>query len=143
MTSRRARALSGRGGFTLLEVLVAVTVLGVALVALLGLHARNVRLAAEERELTIAGLLASGLAAKTRAGPFPEEGALSGTFGDDDGFGGDFNEEYGGDLGSRYTWTRTVTKIGLINVHSVRVAVGVEQDSPLVSFEFLVRRGGP
>jgi prepilin-type N-terminal cleavage/methylation domain-containing protein len=136
-TTRRAR------GFTLLEVLVAVAVLGVALVTLLGLQARNVRLAAESRDLTLAALLASSLAAKTKAGPFPESGEIDGSFTADPAAASDFDQEFGGEAAAdRFTWRRTVEWLGFKNLRLVRIDVGLaEQDArPLATVEFLVRR---
>ena len=71
--------MQSQRGFTLLEILVAVAILGVALVSLLGLHARNLRLFSESQDVTIAGLLASRLAAETQAGAFPPIGTESPT----------------------------------------------------------------
>ncbi len=45
-------------GFTLLEVLIAVVIVGTAFVALLGLHARGVKLVIRDQNLTRATLLA-------------------------------------------------------------------------------------
>ena len=93
-------------GFTLLEILVAVTILGIALVSLLGLHARNIRLTAETQELTMANLLASRLVAITKAGRIPEDGVLEGAFTDDDGQSLRLDKIYGGEESDGYTWTR-------------------------------------
>ena len=130
------------GGLTLLEVLVAVAVLAVAMVTLLGLQARNVRLAAETRDLTIAGLLASSLAAKTLSGPFPESGTTQGTFTADDTAMSDLGQEYGGATAAgRFVWSRTVEWLGFQNVRLVRIDVHLsDDDRPLATFEFLVRR---
>jgi general secretion pathway protein I len=63
--ARRAGALDGptmgQGGFTLLEVLVAVAVVGFALVSLLGLHGRNVKMTIRDQNMTRATLLAREL----------------------------------------------------------------------------------
>jgi len=139
----RIRRRNGRaGGLTLLEVLVAVAVLAVAMVTLLGLQARNVRLAAETRDLTVAGLLASSLAAKTLSGPFPESGTTQGTFTADDTAMSDLGQEYGGTTAAgRFVWSRTVEWLGFQNVRLVRIDVRLsDDDRPLATFEFLVRR---
>ena len=93
-------------GFTLLEILVAVTILGIALVSLLGLHARNIRLTAETQELTMTNLLASRLVAITKAGRIPEDGVIEGAFTDDDGQSLRLDKIYGGEESEGYTWTR-------------------------------------
>jgi prepilin-type N-terminal cleavage/methylation domain-containing protein len=136
------RRYGSAGGLTLLELLVAVAVLGVAVVTLLGLQARNVRLAAETRDLTIAGLLASSLAAEAMSGPFPEEGSAAGTFSADDSATGDLQQEYGGATAAgRFAWRRTVEWLGFKNVRLVRIDVTlVDDDRPLATMEFLVRK---
>lgn len=65
-------------GFSLLEVLVAMAVVATAFVALLGLHARNLRLAARERVYLDALFLARELVARAEIGPFPEAGSSGG-----------------------------------------------------------------
>jgi general secretion pathway protein I len=135
-------------GFTLLEILVAVAILGVALVSLLGLHARNLRLFAESQDVTVAGLLASRLAAETQAEAFPSVGSETGTFVDfDEEPSVDFGERTGGNLATRFSWRRDVESTGLENLRRVRVAVyadeATEDTSPIVAFDFVVRRGGP
>jgi prepilin-type N-terminal cleavage/methylation domain-containing protein len=134
-----------RAGFTLLEVLVAVAVLGVALVTLLGLQARNLRLAAQTRDLTVAGLLAKSLAATTKAGPFPESGTLSGDFTDETDSMAGLDEHFGGAQGAeRFAWKRTVEWLGFKNVRGVHIEVGlIGEEAPLATVDFLVRRDGP
>ena len=131
--------------FTLLEILVAVAILGVALTSLVGLHARNVRMAAEAQQLTIAGLLASSLIAETRAGPFPPVGSEEGRFvGDPNDVSTGFNERFGGRLGDGFVWTRQVTTTGFQNLRRVRIAVAEpDAERALVNLEVIVRAGGP
>ena len=69
-----------RRGFTLLEVLVAVAVLGLALVSLLGLHVRNLALIERDQRITEATLLARALMTEAEIEPFPELGILDGDF---------------------------------------------------------------
>lgn len=134
----------GSRGFTLLEVLVAVAILGVALTALLALHAGNVRLTAESQDITIATMLASRLAAVAKAEAFPAVGSENGSFSDDDVvIQSEFDEEYGGPLSRDFLWQRDIESTGLDNLRLVRISVGRDLDQPLASFEFLVRRGGP
>ena len=73
------RAETSRG-FTLLEVLVAVAVLGLALVSLLALHVRNIDLIARDQRVTEATLLARDLMTDVEAGPFPDLGMSAGDF---------------------------------------------------------------
>lgn len=76
---------SGRGnGFTLLEVLVAVAVISTALVSLLALHGRNIRIVADDQRMNQATFLAQGLMARTLvADPFPDPTRSSGDFASD------------------------------------------------------------
>lgn len=72
---------SYRGGFTLLEVLVAVAIIATALVALLSLHGRNIEIIAYDQRLSRATLLAQGLMTRTlTAEPFPDATQSRGTF---------------------------------------------------------------
>jgi prepilin-type N-terminal cleavage/methylation domain-containing protein len=145
MTAAPATREAPQSGFTLLEVLVAVAVLGVAVVTLLGLQARNMKLAGDTRDLTVAGLLATSLAAKTKSGPFPESGTLAGKFTADAEMTPASEEQFGGVEGAeRFVWKRTVEWIGFKNVRLVHVAVSrTGEERALASIDFLVRRGGP
>jgi general secretion pathway protein I len=129
-------------GFTLLEVLVAVAVLAVAVVTLLGLQARNLRLAAETRDLTVAGLLASSLAAEAKTGTFPATGATEGTFTADERSDVRTEQVYGGATAAgRFAWRRSVESLGFKNVRLVRVDVFRSGETrALATLEFLVRR---
>jgi prepilin-type N-terminal cleavage/methylation domain-containing protein len=141
----RSRAVQG---FTLLEILVAVAILGVALVSLLGLHARNVRLFAEAQDVTVAGLLAARLASETQAAGFPAVGTDGGTF---VGFSAEpsttFGERIGGNLATGLTWQRQVESTGILNLRRVVISVfppaASEATQPIVRFELVVRKGGP
>jgi general secretion pathway protein I len=132
------RPAHGRaGGFTLLEMLVAVAVLGVALVTLLGLHARNIGLAARSQELTQAGTLASRLVATTRAAGVPQVGETQGRFVSDSRSELDVNTEYGGPGSDRFVWAREVvapTSMPFIRI--VTVSVGHPDTEPLVQLSF-------
>jgi prepilin-type N-terminal cleavage/methylation domain-containing protein len=71
-------------GFTLLEVLVAVAVIATALVSLLALHGRNLRIVADDLRVSQATLLAQGLMARTLvADPFPDPTRSRGDFAND------------------------------------------------------------
>lgn len=132
-------------GFTLLEILVAVAVLGVALTSLLGLQARNVRLTAEAQQLTVAGMLASRMVADVQADEFPSIGTEEGEFvGEEKDVSSSFNQVFGGTLGDGMVWRRETLETGLENLRRVQVTVAAGKDEPpLVSFEVIVRNGGP
>jgi len=131
-------------GFSLLEVLVAVTILAVALVTVLGLHARNIRLTARAQDLTMAGMLASCLAAVTSGSAFPPLGVTRGDFDPDSSAGSDLGEECRGPDGERFVWRREVKPIEalggtLSNLKRVHVTVGTSDEPSLAELQFLVR----
>lgn len=127
---RRAEATRG---FTLLEVLVAVAVLGLGLVSLLGLHVRNIDLIGRDQRVTEATLLARALMAEVESGPFPDLGFES----------GDFEEDYP-DRYPDLRWEREVTPTPVPNVREVRVRVfagdGEEESGDDVTLTYYVRR---
>lgn len=129
MTGKRR----GQRGFTLLEVLVATAILGVAVVTLLGLHARNLGLAAEAETLTIAGTLASDVMGAARIDPALEEGAVRGRFtarrGDADGK----LLVYGGSRSPAFVWTRDVLPTALPTLKQVRVRVSAAGDDHVLA----------
>jgi general secretion pathway protein I len=120
-----------RNGFTLLEVLVAVAVLGLALVSLLGLHVRNIDLIDRDQRITEATLLARALMTEVETGPFPELGLEEGDF------ELDYPERYP-DL----RWEREVVPTPVPNVREVRVRVfrGEQESGDDVSLTYYVRR---
>ncbi len=67
-------------GFTLLEVLVAVAVLGLALVSLLGLHVRNLALIERDQRVTDATLLARQIMTQVELEGYPDLGREEGDF---------------------------------------------------------------
>lgn len=111
---RSRRPGRGRsGGFTLLEVLVALVILGVALVGLLSAQSAAVRLRSQAEELTLATFLLERQMTEMEMGDFPEIGKKEGDFGDD----------YPG-----YAWQITVSETPFsappqVRVREVRVAV--------------------
>lgn len=135
-------------GFTLLEILVSVAILGVAMVSLLGLHARNLRLFAEAQDMTVAGLLASRLATETQAMAFPSLGTEVGAFVD---FADDpstsFGERTGGNAARGLSWRRTIEATGIANLRRITVEIllgePVDEADVLVRYDFVVRKGGP
>ena len=116
-------------GFTLLEVLVATAILGVAVVTLLGLHARNLNLISEAEQLTVAGTLAGDVLSLARIDPALEEGAMRGRFvasrGDADGR----TSIYGGPLSEPFGWSREVLPTALPTLRQVRVRVTRDGDT--------------
>lgn len=129
--AERGRARRGSRGFTLLEVLVAVAVLGLALVSLLSLHVRNIDLIGRDQRITEATLLARALMSEVESGPFPDLGVESGDF------EVDYPERYP-DL----RWEREVTPTPVPNVREVRVRVfrGEEESGDDVTLTYYVRR---
>lgn len=129
--ARGARRAAHLRGFTLLEVLVAVAVLGLALVSLLGLHVRNIDLIARDQSVTEATLLARALMTEVESGPFPDLGAER----------GDFELDYP-DRYPDLRWEREVTPTPVPNVREVRVRVfrGEEESGDDVTLTYYVRR---
>jgi len=118
-------------GFTLLEVLVAVAVLGLALVSLLGLHVRNLDLIDRDQRVTEATLLARGLMAEVDAAPFPDLGITD----------GDFELRYP----ERYPdlrWEREVLPSPVADIREVRIRVfrGGEESGDDVTLDYYLRR---
>jgi prepilin-type N-terminal cleavage/methylation domain-containing protein len=132
-------------GFTLLEVLIATTVLSTAVVALLGLHARNIRLAAEIHDVTVAGTLGSQVVASTRIRPFPELGLTKGEFRTEPEASLLFSDReespYGGTEAPRFRWSREVTETAIENFRQVRIVVHrADNDHPLAELLFGMRQ---
>ena len=102
--------MPGRRGFTLLEVLVAVVVLGIALTALLSTQAGGVRLRSQAEAITTATfLLQERMAQLELDEDYPEVGKRD----------GDFGSGYPG-----YRWELTVQEVGLVpNIRELRLAV--------------------
>jgi len=73
-------------GFTLLEVLVAVVILGTALAVLLGSVNKNLILASQSKSLTIAGILAQKKLTEIELEGFPEIREEQGEFEEAPGF---------------------------------------------------------
>jgi len=80
---RRLAPTPAASGFTLLEVMIALAILAVALVALLGLRNRDVELQAYARDVTRATLVARQMALTVDADGTPEMGFTEGDFGTD------------------------------------------------------------
>ena len=67
-------------GFTLLEVMIAVGVLGIAMLALLSLHDSNLQSVARGNEMSTASTLAQGMMSDAEIERFPMLGKTSGSF---------------------------------------------------------------
>ena len=95
-------------GFTLLEVMVALAVIGVALVAVLRSLAMSVNASNESRNISVATFLAKGLMAEIENRGFPDLEETS----------GDFKEEYPG-----FRWERNVSDTGMEDLVKVTARV--------------------
>lgn len=73
-------------GLTLLEVLVAVAILGTVLVVLLGAVNRNLIMASQSKNLTIAGTLAQKMLSEIELAGYPDIGEEQGVFEEAPGF---------------------------------------------------------
>jgi general secretion pathway protein I len=108
MMSIMASEPSRTGGFTLLEVLVAVAVIAFAFTGLLALHNRNLALVGRDQDMTRATLLLRELVAQVELYPdFSEVGTTTGTF---DGYPG-------------FRWERDVHSTALDELREVRLHV--------------------
>jgi general secretion pathway protein I len=84
-------------GFTLLEVLIAVAVLGIALLSLLALEHQDLQSVIRGQEISRAAMLAQALMAQAELERFPPLGAT----------GGNFDQMYAGQY-PNFRWTRSV-----------------------------------
>lgn len=131
-----------RNGFTLLEVLVATAILGVAVVTLLGLHARNVELAAEAADLTVAGALAGDVLAAARLDRSLEDGTAKGSFAADREAADGRRVVYGGPGCERFAWERDVMPTALPTLRQVRVRVRRVEDERVITEMWAALRAG-
>jgi len=90
-------ARAGRAGFTLLEVLIAIAVLGIALLALLSLEHQDLQSVIRGQEISRAAMLAQALMTQAELERFPPPGATS----------GNFDQMYSGRYPD-FRWTRAV-----------------------------------
>ena len=96
--------MADRGGFTLIEMLVALAVFGLAAMALLNLSGENTRSAARVETRTLGGVVAENLAVEAATQPSIGEGTSSGEV----------------ELaGRRWRWRRavTATDAGMLRIH--------------------------
>jgi general secretion pathway protein I len=119
-------------GFTLLEVLVAVAVLGLALISLLGLHVRNLALLERDQRMSEATMLARQIMTEAEMEGFPEVGREEGTF-----------EDWYPDRYPELRWERDVGEVSaaIPGLREVRVRV-YRDDAPGddVSLIYYMRR---
>lgn len=111
-TWMRLRSANETGGFTLLEVLVAMAVLSVALVGLLGLYNRSLLLTVRAQRVTTATLLAQEMLSRTQI-----EGVQATRLG-----AGDFAELYPGRY-PEFRWYRTIRATPIEGLWEIRVGV--------------------
>ena len=116
-------------GFTLIEVMIAVGVLGIAMLALLSLHDSNLQSVLRGQELSTASVLAQGMMSDTEMQRVPMIGKTS----------GDFAKLYG-DAYRNFRWERDVEMSGMfpdIRKVQVRIYYGPHFARSLAVVEFL------
>ena len=106
--------MTDRGGFTLLEVLIALAVFGLAALALLNLTGENTRSAARVEARTWAGIVADNLAVEATLTPALTDGAAEGTT---------------PLAGRNWRWTRTVVSTAVGDIQRVDIRVS-DDDGP-------------
>lgn len=105
--------ISARGGFTLLEVMIAVGVLGIAMMSLLSLHDSNLQSVMRGQELSTASVLAQGMMSTAELERVPMIGRTS----------GDFEKLFPGAY-RNFKWERDVEQSGMFpNVRKVQVTI--------------------
>jgi len=90
-------APAARAGFTLLEVLIAIAVLGIALLALLSLEHQDLQSVVRGQEISRAAMLAQAMMTQAELERFPPLGTSS----------GNFDQMYSGQY-PNFRWTRLV-----------------------------------
>ena len=107
LLSRHAR------GFTLLEVMVAIAILGIALLGLLGLHHQSLQSVIRAQQSTRASMLAQAVMTEAELERFPDLGRSSGDF--EASFPGEFPD---------FRWEREVDASGMFpDVRKVKVVI--------------------
>ena len=111
--SQRANINIASQGFTLLEVLIAIFVLGVGLSALLGLHHQSMQSVIAAQDETRAAMLAQVVMTQAELQRYPDNGSMH----------GNFNSVFPGKY-ANYRWVRMVQESGIFpDVRKVRVTV--------------------
>lgn len=123
--------MSNKNGFTLLEVLIAMSILGISLLALLTTHNQNLNMMYQLSNISRATALAKGVMEKTELDNFAD-------IKDD---AGGFEEADASDM----KWVKTVTETGIgdlkeITIKEINVKVfwGDEDDNRAVSLSTLI-----
>ena len=124
MSNRR----SADAGFTLIEMLVALSVFSLAVLALLNLSGENARTAAVVQEQVLAGVVADNRAVEAMLMPLPELAAA-----------GEGVEDAGG---MRWRWTRSITDTADPGIVRVDIAVA-HLEGPQVVAALVVFRSRP
>lgn len=111
---RRVRdTATGPSGFTLLEVMVAMAVLGIAMLALLSLHHQSLQSVIHSRDIARAGMLCQTVMTQAELEQWPRVGITKGNF--DKLFPGKYQ---------KFRWERDVEESGVFpDVRKVRVKV--------------------
>ena len=114
-TVAERRGATGAAGFSLIEVIVALTIVAIAFVGLLGLHNRNIAMIARDQDLTRATLLARQFITEMEVvEQFPDTGTSRGEFENAPGF----------------AWERDVQDTDLPTVRRVVVRVIWDERQP-------------
>jgi general secretion pathway protein I len=124
----RRRELLARG-FTLLEVMVAIAILGTALVSLLSLHHQSMQSVIRAQEMTRASMLAQAVMTEAELERFPDLGRSTGDF--QSSFPGQFRD---------FRWERIVqASVNFPDVREVKIFVryGPGQSRVFALVEFL------
>jgi general secretion pathway protein I len=109
----QACACAVRAGFTLLEVLIAVAVLGISLLALLSLDHQDLQSVIHGQQISRAAMLARALMTKAELERFPPLGKTS----------GNFDQMYSGQYPG-YRWSRSVvTSTSFLDLRKVQIDV--------------------
>ena len=116
------------GGFTLLEVLVAMAILGVAMLGLMSLHHQSLQSVIRSQETTQAAMLAQAVLTQAELERYPDPGSTRGDF-----------EKFFPSQYPNFRWEQVVTESGVFpDVRKVRVAVfygpGMSRVFTLVEF---------
>ncbi|MGA7869415.1 MAG: prepilin-type N-terminal cleavage/methylation domain-containing protein [Candidatus Binatus sp.] len=114
--------------FTLLEVMVAIAILGIALLGLLGLHHQSIQSVIRAQQTTRASMLAQAVMTEAEIERFPDLGLTRGNF--EASFPGEFQD---------FRWQRDVEASGMFpDVRKVRVLIqygpGFTQNFSLVEY---------
>jgi type II secretion system protein I len=121
--------LRSRGGFTLLEVMVAIAILGMGLLALLSLHHQSMQSVIGAQDETRAAMLAQVVMTNAELQRYPDDGSTH----------GDFHDVYPNKY-PNFRWERIVTESGIFpDVRKVRVIIyyGANSSRTFAISEFL------